>query len=194
MGAKENTASKFIILIETTTEGHKTKISTPIRQEVKMFEQMGRDPGQKSLSKLKRLRDKPGPGIQMSINKFLLKKESEERTDDVTRSESQTKTIERGTQSPGNQRIKPSRPLRALGAKKKPRLATPSGPAEGSPLEGRGKTSGGLRKESKGTSRPLDQWLLKLGKKTRGPRGRDTGVVEGIGSLETPGGNKGGER
>ena len=81
----------------------------------------------------------------------------------------------------------------ASGAKRKPRLATPSGPVEGSSLEGGGKDSGGLRKDSKGTTRPLDRWLLGLGRETEGPREKVMEQTESIGCLKTSGGPKGTE-
>ena len=83
--------------------------------------------------------------------------------------------------------------MRASGAKKKPRLATASRPAEGPILEVGGKTSAGLREDRRGTKRPLDWWLLGLGRGTEGPREKVSEQTESEGCLKTSGGPKGTE-
>ena len=105
----------------TVTKEHKLKVSTPIRQRVKKFEEMGRDHGpQKSLRKVKILRDKPGPGVQTSIKRFLLNAEDRERRGgDIW-----TKALNLKPQSPTNDNAtKPKKPLRQ-GASNKPKQAT----------------------------------------------------------------------
>ena len=69
------------------------KVSTPIRQKVKLFEQTNREPVHKSLRKVKRSRDKVGPGIQTSIRKFLLKADKIMSKESVTESENHHKEV-----------------------------------------------------------------------------------------------------
>ena len=83
--------------------------------------------------------------------------------------------------------------MRASGTKRKPRLAVTSRPAEGPTLEGGGKSGVGLREGRRGTTRPLDRWLLSLGRGTEGPREKVTEQTESKGGQRTPGGQRGTE-
>ena len=118
--------------IGTSTKKHKIKISTLICQRVRKLEEMGRDPGpHNSLRKVKKLRDKPGPGVQISIKRFLLNADDRERREGDIRE----KTLELKPQSLSNQKAtKPRKPLRQEASNKTKLATVTSRPARGSPL------------------------------------------------------------
>ena len=60
-----------------STKGH--RVSTPLRMKVKRYEELAKDPElHKSLRKVRRVKDRPWEGMQVSIKKFLQKVENEE--------------------------------------------------------------------------------------------------------------------
>ena len=129
---------------------------------------------------MKKLRDKPGPGVQISIKRFLL------IADDRKRREGDIgdRALDLKPQSPSNNKArKPKNPLRQ-GASNKPNLATlTSRSARGSPLRVGGNSSGGKRMRSTEAIGPLERWLLPLGKEAGAPRGKAMEEVEEKGSL-----------
>ena len=117
---------------------------------VRKYEEFSKDPElHKSLRKVRRLKDKPGEGVQVSIMKFLLKVEKEEGQ--INKAPLGLKIL-----SPGRIK-KPLQPI-SKGARTKPGLAgKPSRPTQGpSPREG-GKAGGGEKKDSTRTLGPLEK-------------------------------------
>ena len=54
----------------------KVKVSTPVQTKVQRFENISKDPEKgKTLRKVRKVRDRPGEGVQALIKKFLQKVE-----------------------------------------------------------------------------------------------------------------------
>ena len=125
----------------------------------------------KSLRKVKKPKDKPGEGLQVSIVKFLRKVEEVEKEGSGGVGNTVTKAA-LDSKSPKNPRtlspettIMPSC-LRTSGAQTKPRLGKGPSivPTVGPSAKVGGKLGGGRRKERRGTLGSLEKWLLPLGK------------------------------
>ena len=123
------------------------KVSTPVWTKVQRFEKLSKDQEVgKSLRKVKKIRDKPGEGIQSSIKKFLQKvEEVEAHITKVTG---------------GSDKFSPKGPLKpsSSGASTKPRLANiRSSPAIRTPPREGGKKGGGRTRKSIGSAGTLDK-------------------------------------
>ena len=126
----------------------------------------------KSLRKVKKCKDKPGEGLQVSIRKFLRKVEEVEKEGSVVGRSVNKAALEHKslrTLSP-KKTIKPSNP-KTSGAQAKPGLRkVPSTMStSGPPTRVGGKLGGGGRKEGRRTLGSLEKWLLPLGKTTGHP-------------------------
>ena len=122
----------------------------------------------KSLRKVRKPKDKPGEGVQVSIKNFLQKvQEVEKEGGIVSKASLESKGLK--TFSP-EKTLKPLNP-RSSGAQTKPGLGKKtSRPTSGPPTKVGGKVAGGGRKEGIRSLGPLEKWLLPLGK-TTGPSG-----------------------
>ena len=118
----------------------------------------------KSLRKVKRLKDKPGEKVQVSITKFLQGMEKDE---------GQNAKASRGLQILSQGAKRPSQ-LMTKGARTKPKLAVrKSSPVVGPSIKEGGTLTEGGKKEGKRVFGPLERWLLPLGKSV-GPSRTDS--------------------
>ena len=167
--------------------------STPVRTKVQRFEKLAREPEVgKSLRKVRKMKDKPGEGIQSSIKKFLQKVEKLEGPSS-NQAKGEPKVMDpKGPAIPDTD-----------GASTKPRLASlrsalsrRSSPNQGPLPKGGGKKGKGRVREGKGSIRTLEKWLLPLGSPAGHPDLENTDR-EGEGETrldDQGGGQKGGQR
>ena len=147
----------------------KQKVSTPVRTKVQRFEDISKDLEiGKTLRKVKKVRDRPGEGVQASIKKFLQKVEKMEGPSIPNKDGASTK---------------PSLASLRLA------LSTTSSPKQGPLPKGGGKKGKGRVRDGRGSVRTLEKWLLPLGSPTGYPDLEDIdGESEDKTSLEDQGG------